>query len=143
MNSPLATVQACALAFLYEKAHEQCRWLRSLTPQQMQLIASLMMEWQRSNDHHEILPLQEVERREIFRALSYFEGNANKAAKSLRIGKTTLYRKLAQWGYTVKKQFWLAQLSALAVPAEAKQPQTEKSISSPRNGQTRPSPQQF
>lgn len=122
MNSPLATGQVSALAFLYEKAHDQCRWLRTLTPRQMQSIASLMTEWQRAKDHHEILPLEEIERREILRAVAFFEGNANQAAKSLRIGKTTMYRKLRQWGYTMKNRLLLVQASALGSPAEVKRP---------------------
>lgn len=122
MNSPLAAGQVSALAFLYDKAHEQCRWLRTLTPRQMQTIASLMMEWQRANDHREILPLEEIERREIFRAVTFFEGNANQAAKSLRIGKTTIYRKLRRWGYTIKDRLLLVQASALGDAAEVERP---------------------
>lgn len=122
MNSPLPTGQVSALAFLYEKGHEQCRWLRTLTPRQMQNLASLMMEWQRANNPREILPLEEIERREIFRAVMFFEGNANQAARSLRIGKTTIYRKLRRWGYTIKDRLLLVQACALGDPAELERP---------------------
>jgi DNA-binding NtrC family response regulator len=122
MNSPTVASSVSALAFLYEKAHEQCRWLRTLTPRQMQTLANLMMEWQRVNDHYETLPLEEIERREILRAVAFFGGNANQAARSLRIGKTTMYRKLRQWGYTMKNRLLLVQSSALGCPAEVKRP---------------------
>ena len=121
MNSSLSSGQVSALAFLYEKGHEECRWLRTLTPRQMQTIASLMMEWERAN-HREILPLEEIEQREICRAVMFFEGNASQAAKSLRIGKTTIYRKLRRWGYTIKDRLLLVQASALGDPAELERP---------------------
>jgi DNA-binding NtrC family response regulator len=44
------------------------------------------------------LCLEEVERQAIRRALQYARGNKRKAARLLRIGKTTLYRKLEQYG---------------------------------------------
>lgn len=60
-----------------------------------------------SNLHHsrsdrlavkdELLPLEELERRAIFRALRETGGDKLAAAKLLGIGKTTLYRKLKQY----------------------------------------------
>lgn len=44
------------------------------------------------------LCLEEVEKQAIRRALAYARGNKRKAARLLRIGKTTLYRKLEQYG---------------------------------------------
>ncbi|HUO35912.1 MAG TPA: sigma-54 dependent transcriptional regulator [Candidatus Acidoferrum sp.] len=46
----------------------------------------------------EILPLEELERRAIFRALRESGGDKLAAARMLRIGKTTLYRKLKEYG---------------------------------------------
>jgi two-component system response regulator HydG len=45
----------------------------------------------------ELLPLEELERRAIFRALRETGGDKLAAAKLLGIGKTTLYRKLKQY----------------------------------------------
>jgi transcriptional regulator with PAS, ATPase and Fis domain len=45
-----------------------------------------------------ILPLAEVERRHILTAIEHFRGNRRKAAEALRIGETTLWRKLKQYG---------------------------------------------
>jgi DNA-binding NtrC family response regulator len=50
-----------------------------------------------SNGHveHEILPLRELERRAIQRALRATQGSVGKAAKLLGIGRATLYRRIA------------------------------------------------
>lgn len=45
----------------------------------------------------ELLPLEELERRAIYRALRETSGDKLAAARLLRIGKTTLYRKLKQY----------------------------------------------
>ncbi|MCL6482123.1 MAG: hypothetical protein K6U02_10390 [Firmicutes bacterium] len=45
----------------------------------------------------ELLPLEELERRAIFRALRETGGDKLAAARLLGIGKTTLYRKLKQY----------------------------------------------
>jgi DNA-binding NtrC family response regulator len=45
-----------------------------------------------------ILPLAEVERREILRAIEYTKGDRTIAASLLGIGRTTLYRKLKEYG---------------------------------------------
>lgn len=45
----------------------------------------------------EIMPLEEMERRTIFRALRTTDGDKLSAARLLGIGKTTLYRKLKQY----------------------------------------------
>ncbi len=44
-----------------------------------------------------IVPLQEVERREIIKALDYTKGDRGLAATLLGIGRTTLYRKLKEY----------------------------------------------
>ena len=46
-----------------------------------------------------VLPLQEVERRAIEEALTYTHGDRTTAAHLLGIGRTTLYRKLKEYGY--------------------------------------------
>jgi len=46
-----------------------------------------------------VLPLQEVERRAIEQALAYTQGDRTTAAQLLGIGRTTLYRKLKEYGY--------------------------------------------
>jgi transcriptional regulator of acetoin/glycerol metabolism len=45
----------------------------------------------------ELVPLDEMERRAIFRAMRESGGDKMAAAKVLGIGKTTLYRKLKQY----------------------------------------------
>ena len=46
-----------------------------------------------------VMPLQEVERRAIEQALTYTHGDRTTAAHLLGIGRTTLYRKLKEYGY--------------------------------------------
>jgi DNA-binding NtrC family response regulator len=46
-----------------------------------------------------VLPLHEVERRAIEQALSFTQGDRTTAAHLLGIGRTTLYRKLKEYGY--------------------------------------------
>jgi len=46
-----------------------------------------------------VLPLQQVERRAIEQALTYTRGDRTTAAQLLGIGRTTLYRKLKEYGY--------------------------------------------
>ena len=49
-------------------------------------------------DTDELVPLEELERRAIYRALRETTGDKLAAARLLGIGKTTLYRKLKQYG---------------------------------------------
>ncbi len=49
-------------------------------------------------DEQTVLPLYEVERRAIVRALRVSQGGVSRAAKLLGISRTTLYRKLAEYG---------------------------------------------
>jgi two-component system response regulator HydG len=53
---------------------------------------------EKSLDSNELTTLEEVERRFIFRALRETNGDKLAAARLLGIGKTTLYRKLKQYG---------------------------------------------
>src|SRR5579862_6498569 len=52
----------------------------------------------RTPDTDELVPLEELERRAIYRALRETTGDKLAAARLLGIGKTTLYRKLKQYG---------------------------------------------
>lgn len=52
----------------------------------------------------ELLPLDELERRAIFRALKETGGDKLAAARLLGIGKTTLYRKLKQYAHPAPKE---------------------------------------
>ncbi len=52
---------------------------------------------ERLPEHDEMVPLEELERRAIFRALRETSGDKLAAARLLGIGKTTLYRKLKQY----------------------------------------------
>ena len=52
----------------------------------------------------ELLPLDELERRAIMRALHESGGDKLAAARLLGIGKTTLYRKLKQYGAQAQSQ---------------------------------------
>jgi two-component system response regulator HydG len=51
----------------------------------------------RATSADELLPLEELERRAIFRALRETGGDKLAAARLLGIGKTTLYRKIKQY----------------------------------------------
>jgi len=46
----------------------------------------------------EILPLAEIERKAIVRALELTHGNISEAARRLEVGRTTLYRKIDEYG---------------------------------------------
>ncbi len=48
----------------------------------------------------EVLPLEEVERRYILRALRVLHGNRSRAAALLRLDRRTLYRRLEKYGVT-------------------------------------------
>ncbi len=50
-----------------------------------------------------ILPMEELERRAIIRALALCSGNVAKAASGLRIGQATLYRKIKEYNLVVRR----------------------------------------
>src|SRR6185312_6888771 len=58
-----------------------------------------------------VLPLAEVEKREILRAIEYTKGDRTVAAALLGIGRTTLYRKLKEYGFDDGTGISLAALS--------------------------------
>jgi DNA-binding NtrC family response regulator len=47
----------------------------------------------------EIAPLQDVERDLIAFALDHYEGHMSQIARALKIGRSTLYRKLREYGF--------------------------------------------
>ncbi|MEM1009983.1 MAG: helix-turn-helix domain-containing protein, partial [Myxococcota bacterium] len=55
------------------------------------------MQMEEIDPQDEIVPLAEVERRAILKALRLTGGNIKKAAESLKIGRATLYRKLEKY----------------------------------------------
>ena len=109
----LSAARMSALAFLYDRMRDFPEWFRKLTPRQVEDIVDVMVQWQLPNDSNSIVPLEEVERREVLRAVVTYHGDALEAARALKIGKTTMYRKLKQWGYILERQLLLAQASVL------------------------------
>jgi transposase-like protein len=108
-------VQMQATAFLYDHLSDFPVWIRKLTRGQLENIARVMTAWHVSVDERtEIVPIEEVERREVLRAITLCGGNVLKAAAALGVGKTTIYRKLWQWGYSVENRLLVRQASALA-----------------------------
>jgi DNA-binding NtrC family response regulator len=113
MKSPLDHAHMSALAYLYDNLCDLPAWLGKLAPAQLQDIASVMTRWQLPNQSHSIAALDEIERREALRAVALCNGNVTDAAKALNIGKTTLYKKLSLWGYSVHNRQLHAQASVL------------------------------
>jgi DNA-binding NtrC family response regulator len=58
--------------------------------------------------NNESFSIAEAERKAIFAALQYCQGDKTEAAHRLGIGKTTLYRKLKEYGFDVGKETELA-----------------------------------
>ena len=56
-----------------------------------------------SRDDGVILPIRELERRAIERALGLCSGNVSRAAQRLQIGQATLYRKLKKFGLQARQ----------------------------------------
>ena len=93
------------MAYLYDHITELSPWMRRLTAGQLQDVAKLMLAWQGTvYQSREIVPLAEVEKREVTRAISLCNGDVALAAKALDVGKSTLYRKLREWGYSSEAQ---------------------------------------
>jgi DNA-binding NtrC family response regulator len=116
-----------ALAFLYDHMLDLPVWMRKLTAPQLNDIAGLMAQWHTPEENHAIVPLDQIERREVLRAVAYCQGNVVKAASILGVGKTTLYKKLKSWGCAIQDRNLMGQASVLA---PAKQPAHPKSTSS-------------
>ncbi len=110
-----SNVQLHAVAFLYDHLSDFAVWIRKLTPQQLENIATVMIAWYSTiGASVEIVQLEEVEKREMTRAIALCDGDVVKAAKALKVGKTTLYRKLRRWGYACQNRVLVHQASALA-----------------------------
>jgi DNA-binding NtrC family response regulator len=120
MNSQSRHARMSALAYLYDNMRDFPAWFRRLTPRQLEDIAAAMIQWQVQDEGHRILPMEEIERREVLRAVALCGGSLIKAAKALGIGKSTIHRKLTAWGYTVQNRNLMAQASALAGDARRK-----------------------
>ena len=104
-----------ALAFLYDNLSRLPIWVQRLTPGQMEQLAQVLNRWQvNGGGLDKVQPLAEIERREVMRALALCKGDICAAAKELRIGKTTLYRRLKEWGFTSANWQAISQASALA-----------------------------
>jgi transcriptional regulator with GAF, ATPase, and Fis domain len=110
-----SSVQLHASAFLYDHLKDLPVWIRKLTPGQLENIARVMIAWHATiGERADIVPIDEIERREVIRAITLSGGDVMKAARALRMGRTTIYRKLRQWGYSVENRLLIHQASALA-----------------------------
>jgi DNA-binding NtrC family response regulator len=114
MKSTSEIAQLESLAFLYVHQSELPYWLRGLTYAQLVDIAKLMTEWRSASSGQGIVPIDEVEQREIIRALTLCGGDVMKAARALKMGKTTIYKKLRRWGYSIENRRLIHQASGLA-----------------------------
>jgi hypothetical protein len=61
-----------------------------------------------------IVPIEGIEHREVIRVITICGGDVTKAAKALKMGKTTIYTKLRQWGYAMENRLSIHQASGLA-----------------------------
>lgn len=112
---PSSSLRPHAVAFIYDHLEDFAVWIRRLTPGQIESIAEVLVAWHGTvNDSTQIVALSEVERREIIRAVSLCGGDINAAANALRIGRTTLYRKMREWGYSATNRRVMSQACALA-----------------------------
>jgi DNA-binding NtrC family response regulator len=73
-----------------------------------------------------VLPLADLEKREILRAIEYTKGDRTVAAALLGIGRTTLYRKLKEYGFddgtSTGLTFLSEALGSGGVPRECHEP---------------------
>ena len=102
------------LAYLYDHRSEFPVWLRRLTHGQLEDIAKVMIAWHATSRERGIVAFEEVERREVIRAITLCGGDVTRTAKALKIGKTTIYTKLRRWGYSIEHRLLIHQASALA-----------------------------
>jgi DNA-binding protein Fis len=113
MKRPFPHTRMPALAYLYDHVRELPAWFQRLTARQLQDIADLMVQWNVVSDNKNLLTMEQIEKREVLRVLALCDGNIAKAANVLNIGKTTIYRKLVQWGYSVQNRVLVENASAL------------------------------
>jgi transposase-like protein len=129
MNVSEINVLMHAVAYLYDHLGDCPVWMRRLTPGQLEHIAKLMVSWHAGlGGSCEIQPLKQVEKQAITRAITLSGGDVIKAAKALGIGKTTLYRKMKQWGYSNENRVLIHKASVLVeVPVGGAMTTTAKS----------------
>lgn len=119
MKSPFPHTPMPALAYLYDHVRELPAWFQRLTAGQLQDIAGLMVQWNVVSDDKNMLTIEQIKKREVLRVLALCDGNIAKAANVLKMGKTTIYRKLVQWGYSVQNRVLVENASALSREGEA------------------------
>jgi len=97
MNSPLDYAGMSALAYLYDNIRDLPVWFGNLRPGQLEDIAFVMSQWQLPpNQSPSVSAMKDLERREVLRVLALCHWNVQNAAKVLKVGRTTIYRKLKQ-----------------------------------------------
>jgi DNA-binding NtrC family response regulator len=101
------------LAFLYDHRGEFPVWLRRLTHGQLREMAKVMIAWHATFGGQGIVAFEEVERREVIRAITLCGGDVTMAARALKMGKTTIYTKLRRWGYSIENRLLIHQASVL------------------------------
>ena len=119
MKNPFPHTRMPALAYLYDNVRELSAWFQRLTARQLQDIADLMIQWNVVSDNKNMLTMEQIEKREVLRVLALCDGNIVKAANVLKMGKTTIYRKLGQWGYSVQNRVLVENASVLCGEGEA------------------------
>jgi regulatory Fis family protein len=92
VKSTSEIAQLDSLAFLYDHLGQLPHWLRGLTYGRLVDIAKLMTGWHSASGGQGIVPIEEVEQREIIRALTLCRGDVIKAARALKMGKTTIHK---------------------------------------------------
>jgi len=113
MNSPLHTARMNALAYLYDHARDFPQWICSLTKDQMQDIAEILVQWDAAGCVSYFRSMEEIEKRELLRAVAFCKGNIADAARLLKVGKTSLYRKMQLWNVQASDRIAVQQASAL------------------------------
>lgn len=114
MKSTSKIAHLNALAFLYDHQSEFPAWLRSLTHEQLVDVAKLMIALHSTSGGGGIVPIEEVEQREVLRAIMICGGDVAKAARALKMGKTTIYTKLRRWGDSMENRPSIHQAAGLA-----------------------------
>jgi hypothetical protein len=112
MKLILPRTQMSALAYLHDHVRDLPGWFCRLTVRQLEDIAEVMVQWNISTENQSALPMEEIEKREVLRVLAMCEGRIPRAAKLLKMGKTTIYRKLTHWGYSVQSRTSTEQASS-------------------------------
>jgi hypothetical protein len=119
-----------ALAFLYDNLASFPVWVQKLAPGQLTQFAKILNDWLTADSpSNRIIPLQEIEKREVIRAVIACQGDLRAAADALGIGKTTIYRLLHKWGLTKADWRLFLQARSLAGGALTTEVHTADSLS--------------